>query len=68
MTSIKNVPFFEYPRLWSDDRENLLDLIDEVSSTGGFILQQAVLDFEKKLAEYTCSNFSVGVDSIGLSN
>ena len=61
MSSIKNVPFFEYPRLWTDDKENLLKIIDEVSSTGGFILQQAVLDFEKKLADYTGSNYSVGV-------
>ena len=61
MTAMKNVPFFEYPRLWSDDKENLLKIIDEVSSTGGFILQQAVLDFEKKLADYTNSKYSVGV-------
>tara|TARA_Y100001935_G_scaffold247172_1_gene242742 strand:+ start:5846 stop:6958 length:1113 start_codon:yes stop_codon:yes gene_type:complete len=61
MTAMRNVPFFEYPRLWSDDKENLLKIIDEVSSTGGFILQQAVLDFEKKLADYTNSKYSVGV-------
>ncbi len=61
MTAMRNVPFFEYPRLWSDDKENLLKIIDEVSSTGGFILQQAVLDFEKKLADYTTSKYSVGV-------
>ena len=45
--TIKNVPFFEYPRLWTDDREDLLSIIDNVSSSGGFILQQAVFDFEK---------------------
>jgi hypothetical protein len=27
---IKNVPFFEYPRLWSDDRNDLLSIIDNV--------------------------------------
>ena len=56
-----NVPFFEYPRLWSDDRKDLLAIIDEVSSTGGFILQKAVSEFETQLAEYTGVNFSVGV-------
>ena len=61
MSTTKNVPFFEYPKLWTDDRENLIKLIDEVSSTGGFILQQAVLDFEKKLADFTSSSYSVGV-------
>ncbi len=59
--SARNVPFFEYPRLWADDREDLLSIIDEVSSTGGFILQKAVSDFETELATYTGSNFSVGV-------
>jgi len=56
-----NVPFFEYPRLWLDDKDELISIIDSVSSTGGFILQKAVFDFEKELAKYTESNYSVGV-------
>ena len=59
--SLKNIPFFEYPKLWSDDRENLLSIIDNVSLTGGFILQKAVSDFETELANYTGANYSVGV-------
>ena len=59
--SPKNVPFFEYPRLWFDDREDLLSIIDNVSSTGGFILQKAVSNFESELADYTGINYSVGV-------
>ena len=57
----RNVPFFEYPRLWSDDKEDLLSIIDNVSSTGGFILQKAVSDFESELADYAGINYSVGV-------
>ena len=57
----KKVPFFEYPRLWSDDRKIFLSIIDSVSSSGGFILQKAVSDFELELANYVGSNFSVGV-------
>ncbi|MBA5249976.1 Pleiotropic regulatory protein [hydrothermal vent metagenome] len=57
----RSVPFFEYPRLWSDDREKLLSIIDTVSSTGGFILQKANVDFETELAKYTGSNYTVGV-------
>ena len=57
----RQVPFFEYPRLWLDDRENFLKIIDEVSSTGGFILQKAVSDFESELANYAGVNYSVGV-------
>ena len=55
------VPFFEYPRLWSDDKKDFLSIIDNVSSSGGFILQKAVSDFELELANYVGSNFSVGV-------
>ena len=59
--TIKTVPFFEYPRLWTDDRDDFLSIIDSVSSTGGFILQQAVFDFENELAEYAKTNYSIGV-------
>jgi len=55
------VPFFEYPRLWSDDRREFLSIIDNVSSSGGFILQKAVSDFESELANYANSNYAVGV-------
>jgi len=55
------VPFFEYPRLWSDDREEFLSIIDNVSSSGGFILQKAVSDFELELANYASANYAVGV-------
>lgn len=59
--TLKSIPFFEYPRLWSDDREDLISIIDDVSSTGGFILQKAVSNFEIELAQYTGANYSVGV-------
>ena len=55
------VPFFEYPRLWSDNRKEFLSIIDNVSSSGGFILQKAVSDFELELANYAGSNYAVGV-------
>ena len=59
--SKRNVPFFEYPRLWSDEKEALLQIIDKTSASGGFILQKAVSDFENKLAAFTETNYSVGV-------
>ena len=55
------VPFFEYPRLWLDDKKEFLSIIDNVSSSGSFILQKAVSDFELELANYTGSNYTVGV-------
>ena len=59
--SKKNIPFFEYPRLWSDDKKSLLSIIDNVSSTGGFILQKAVSDFETELANYIGVKYAIGV-------
>ena len=57
----RSIPFFEYPRLWSDEREQLIKIIDKTSASGSFILQKAVSDFELSLAKYTKSNYSVGV-------
>jgi len=61
MTTTKQVPFFDYPRLYLDDRDRLLDLFDSVASKGAFIMQQEVNDFEKSLASYVSSKYSVGV-------
>lgn len=55
------VPFFEYPRLWSDHKKEYLAIIDNVASIGGFILQEALKEFELELAKYTNSNYAVGV-------
>ena len=58
---IKRVPFFEYPRLWTDYKQDYISIIDNVASSGGFILQKELSDFENKLAQYTGAKYSVGV-------
>lgn len=58
---MKKVPFFDYQRLWLDDREDLIKIIDDVSSSGGFIMQEDLTLFEEELAEYIGSPHSVGV-------
>ena len=58
---MRNIPFFEYPRLWSDNKDSLLQIIDKTASTGGFIMQKALADFELELANYTDANYAVGV-------
>ena len=57
----KKIPFFEYPRLWNDDKEIYFSIIDRVASSGGFILQKELSDFENELANFTGANYSVGV-------
>jgi dTDP-4-amino-4,6-dideoxygalactose transaminase len=57
----RKVPFFEYPRLWTDNRENYISIIDKVASSGGYILQKDLSNFETELARFTGANHAVGV-------
>jgi hypothetical protein len=36
----KKIPFFEYPRLWTDYKQEYISIIDRVASSGGYILQK----------------------------
>ena len=47
--------------MWLDDRDQFLKIIDEVSSSGGFIMQKDLSNFESNLSHYLKSKFSVGV-------
>lgn len=55
------IPFFDYPKLYTDDKQNYLKIFDEVSSRGAFILQKDVIDFEKNICEFTRSKYTIGV-------
>ncbi len=57
----KKIPFFEYPRLWTDHKHDYISIIDRVASSGGYILQKELSDFEAELAKFTGANYSVGV-------
>jgi dTDP-4-amino-4,6-dideoxygalactose transaminase len=55
------VPFFEYPRLFKDSREDLLRVIEDVGNRGAYILQKDVSEFEETLANYTGTKYAIGV-------
>ncbi len=55
------VPFFDYPRLFLDKKDDYLNIFNEVGSRGAFIMQNDIDEFEKNLAEFSSSNYSVGV-------
>ena len=57
----RSVPFFDYPRAYFDDREELLKIIDDVGHRGAFIMQQDLMDFEASLASYTDAKHAIGV-------
>jgi len=59
--SHREVPFFNYPRAYLDDRADLRRIFDEVGQRGAFIMQQDLRDFEATLAEYAGAEYAVGV-------
>lgn len=61
MSEIRKVPFFDYPRLFLDDREEILSTVEEVGRRGAFIMQKDLAEFEEKLATYASAKHSVGV-------
>ncbi len=56
-----NIPFFNYPRVYLDERDDLIKIFDDIGQRGAFIMQNDLLDFESALADYTDSNYSIGV-------
>ena len=38
---MKSVPFFDYPRLFLDDKEELTNIFIEIGERGAFIMQIA---------------------------
>ena len=57
----KKVPFFDYPRLFLDHKEDLIRIFTEVGERGAFIMQKDVVDFEARLAKFTNSRYAIGV-------
>ena len=61
MSTPRKVPFFDYPRLFLDNREEILGIIEDVGRRGAFIMQADLAEFETELATYTAARHSVGV-------
>lgn len=61
MSLQRNVPFFNYPRAYLDEREDLLRIFEDVGHRGAFIMQKDLRDFESSLATYTGAQYAVGV-------
>ena len=55
------VPFYDYPRAYLDDRDQVLSIIDAVARNGAFILQKELETFEVNLASYCEAPKSIGV-------
>ena len=61
MNTPRKVPFFDYPRIFVDNREEILETIEDVGRRGAFIMQEDLFNFEKKLSEFTKAKHAIGV-------
>ena len=61
MTTQRKVPFFNYPLVYLNDRENLMRIFDDIGSRGAFIMQEDLQIFETNLASYTGAKYAIGV-------
>jgi dTDP-4-amino-4,6-dideoxygalactose transaminase len=57
----KKIPFFNYPSVYSKDKDKYLKIFDDVCSRGAFILQNELSNFECALAEFVDSRYVLGV-------
>lgn len=61
MTATRKVPFFDYSRLFLDNKKQLQNILEDVGSRGAYIMQQDLVEFETRLSKYTGAKFAVGV-------
>jgi dTDP-4-amino-4,6-dideoxygalactose transaminase len=57
----RNVPFFNYPAVYSAYRQEFIAALDNVGMRGAFILQKDLVEFEQALASYSGAKYAVGV-------
>jgi dTDP-4-amino-4,6-dideoxygalactose transaminase len=57
----RKVPFFNYPDVFLDDKDKILEIVADVGSRGAFIMQKDIADFEKNLADYLGIKHVIGV-------
>ncbi|MBN1992360.1 MAG: DegT/DnrJ/EryC1/StrS family aminotransferase [Anaerolineae bacterium] len=61
MSTNRSVPFFNYSALGTARGEELLAVIQDVLSWGGFILQKDLEEFEQNLAQFLQVKHAIGV-------
>lgn len=57
----RQIPFFNYPALFTSRKEELLNTMTDVLERGAFIMQRDLEEFEKNLAEFSSCKYAYGV-------
>lgn len=55
------IPFFRYPHVFGQQRDEILKAVLNVMDRGAFILQKEVQDFEEKIAQFIEVKHAIGV-------
>ena len=55
------IPFFRYPHVFTQHRDELLNAVHDVLERGSFILQEDLDNFEQEVADFVGSNHAIGV-------
>ena len=58
---MKEIPFFDYKLLFSNNENDIMDIVRSVCSRGAFIMQDDLSDFESNIAKYTGAKYVLGV-------
>lgn len=58
---VRNVPYFNYPHVFTSQEETFVSTLRTVGRRGAFIMQKELADFERNLATYTGAKYAVGV-------
>lgn len=61
LASKREVPFFNYPHVYKQYKEEIDKAINDVCNRGAFILQNDLEEFEKNLANYSGAKYAIGV-------
>lgn len=57
----RTIPFFNYPALFAEHREEYLSTFEDVLSRGAYIMQRDLVDFETELARYLGVKHAIGL-------
>jgi dTDP-4-amino-4,6-dideoxygalactose transaminase len=61
MTSVRRIPFFDYPQVFLSDEQELMAIIADVGRRGAFIQQSDLVQFESRLADYVGAKHVLGM-------
>ena len=57
----REIPFFNYPLLFNQRRDEYMSALEDVHSRGAFIMQKDLEEFENSLQEYLGVKYAIGV-------